>query len=70
MRDDRPAGDMTAPAVWFAYSRKSSQGRVHPRQRLKNFKGGLQADAYAGDYVANAIMLRTLQKSFGTKPVG
>jgi hypothetical protein len=33
----------------------------HPRRHLKEFKGALQADAYSG-YVANAVMLRTLQK--------
>jgi transposase len=46
VRDDRPAGFSTAPAVWFAYS----EGRKgeHPRRHLKNFKGALQADAYSG----------------------
>jgi transposase len=46
VRDDRPAGDKTAPAVWFTYS-QDRKGE-HPRQHLKNFKGALQADAYAG----------------------
>jgi transposase len=46
VRDDRPAGEHTAPAVWFAYS-EDRKGE-HPRQHLKNFKGALQADAYAG----------------------
>lgn len=46
VRDDRPAGDQTAPAVWFAYS-EDRRGE-HPRQHLKTFKGALQADAYAG----------------------
>jgi len=46
VRDDRPAGEDTAPAVWFAYS-EDRKGE-HPRQHLKNFRGGLQADAYAG----------------------
>jgi len=46
VRDDRPAGEDTAPAVWFTYS-EDRKGE-HPRQHLKNFKGGLQADAYAG----------------------
>jgi len=46
VRDDRPAGEDTAPAVWFAYS-QDRKGE-HPRQHLKNFKGALQADAYAG----------------------
>ena len=46
VRDDRPAGDVTPPAVWFAYS-EDRKGE-HPRQHLKNFTGALQADAYAG----------------------
>jgi transposase len=46
VRDDRPAGEQTAPAVWFAYS-EDRRGE-HPRQHLRNFKGALQADAYAG----------------------
>ncbi len=46
VRDDRPAGCSTAPAVWFAYS--PDRKGEHPRQHLKNFKGALQADAYAG----------------------
>jgi transposase len=46
VRDDRPAGDATPAAVWFAYSpdRKSE----HPRAHLGNFTGTLQADGYAG----------------------
>jgi transposase len=46
VRDDRPAGEQTAPAVWFAYS--TDRKGEHPRQHLKTFKGALQADAYAG----------------------
>jgi transposase len=46
VRDDRPAGFSTAPAVWFAYS-EDRKGE-HPRRHLKDFKGALQADAYAG----------------------
>jgi transposase len=46
VRDDRPAGMKTAPAVWFAYS-QDRKGE-HPRAHLKDFKGALQADAYAG----------------------
>jgi transposase len=46
VRDDRHAGEDTAPAVWFAYS-EDRKGE-HPRQHLKHFKGALQADAYAG----------------------
>jgi len=46
VRDDRPAGYKTAPAVWFAYS-ENRKGE-HPRRHLQNFKGALQADAYSG----------------------
>ena len=46
VRDDRPAGEQVAPAVWFAYS-EDRKGE-HPHQHLKNFVGALQADAYAG----------------------
>ena len=46
VRDDRPAGYTTPPAVWFTYS-EDRKGE-HPRRHLNNFKGALQADAYAG----------------------
>jgi transposase len=46
VRDERAAGESTAPAVWFAYS--PDRKGEHPRLHLKNFKGALQADAYAG----------------------
>jgi transposase len=46
VRDDRPAGYSTAPAVWFTYS-EDRKGE-HPRRHLKDFKGALQADAYSG----------------------
>jgi transposase len=46
VRDARPAGSDTAPAVWFAYS--PDRKGVHPRQHLAAFTGVLQADAYAG----------------------
>lgn len=46
VRDDRPAGDSSAAAVWFAYS-PDRQGE-HPRRHLKEFCGTLQADGYAG----------------------
>jgi transposase len=46
VRDDRPAGDTTAPAVWFAYS--PDRKGEHPAQHLRDFCGTLQADAYAG----------------------
>jgi transposase len=46
VRDDRPAGSTDPPAVWFAYSpdRKAD----HPANHLREFRGVLQADAYAG----------------------
>jgi len=46
VRDDRPAGSADAPAVWFQYSpdRKSE----HPAKHLRDFRGTLQADGYAG----------------------
>jgi len=46
VRDDRPAGDEAAPAVWFAYS--PNRRGEHPQTHLKSFAGILQADAYAG----------------------
>lgn len=46
VRDDRPAGDTAAPAVWFAYS--PDRKGEHPEQHLEKFQGTLQADAYAG----------------------
>ena len=46
VRDDRPAGDTAAPAVWFAYS--PDRKGEHPALHLKKFRGTLQADAYAG----------------------
>lgn len=46
VRDDRPAGDRAAPAVWFAYS--PDRRGEHPQQHLREFHGTLQADAYAG----------------------
>jgi transposase len=46
VRDDRPAGDSTPPAVWFAYS--PDRKGEHPERHLREFRGVLQADAYAG----------------------
>jgi transposase len=46
VRDDRPAGDTAAAAVWFAYS--PDRKGEHPEQHLREFRGTLQADAYAG----------------------
>jgi transposase len=46
VRDDRPAGDQTPPAVWFCFS--PDRRGEHPRQHLSGFHGILQADGYAG----------------------
>jgi transposase len=46
VRDDRPAGDKAAAAVWFAYS--PDRKGEHPEKHLRDFRGTLQADAYAG----------------------
>jgi hypothetical protein len=46
VRDNRPAGDRAAPAVWFAYS-PDRRGQ-HPQKHLAKFTGILQADAFAG----------------------
>ncbi len=46
VRDDRPAGDVSAPAVWFAYS--PDRRGEHPHRHLATFHGTLQADGYAG----------------------
>jgi transposase len=46
VRDDRPWGDLTPPAVWFAYS--PDRKGEHPQRHLQEFQGDLQADAYAG----------------------
>ena len=46
VRDDRPAGDQTPPAVWFAYS--PDRKGEHPQAHLSKFQGTLQADGYAG----------------------
>jgi transposase len=43
VRDDRPSGDTSAPAVWFAYS--PDRRGENPRQHLKHYQGALQADA-------------------------
>jgi transposase len=46
VRDDRPAGEATPPAVWFAYS--PDRKGEHPQAHLSSFTGTLQADGYAG----------------------
>ncbi len=46
VRDGRPCGDNAPPAAWFAFS--PDRRGEHPQAHLKNFRGTLQADAYAG----------------------
>ena len=46
VRDDRPSGDATPAAVWFAYT--PDRKGIHPQQHLAAFAGTLQADAYGG----------------------
>src|ERR1700685_396071 len=46
VRDDRPAGSEEPAAVWFAYS--PDRKGEHPAAHLKNYRGILQADGYAG----------------------
>ena len=46
VRDDRPAGEATPAAVWFAYS--PDRKGEHPKAHLSEFTGTLQADGYAG----------------------
>ncbi len=46
VRDDRPSGDLSPPAVWFAYS--PDRKGEHPQRHLRDFRGTLQADAFAG----------------------
>ena len=46
VRDDRPWGDQTPPAVWYAYT--PDRKGEHPQAHLSAFRGTLQADAYPG----------------------
>lgn len=46
VRDDRPFGGTTPPAVVFRFSR--DRGGEHPTGHLTGWQGILQADAYAG----------------------
>jgi transposase len=46
VRDDRPMGSNAPSAVWFAYS--PDRKGEHPISHLKNYRGILQADGYAG----------------------
>ena len=46
VRDERPRAGASPPAVWFQYS--ADRRGERPQTHLKNFKGILQADGYAG----------------------
>jgi transposase len=46
VRDDRPAGSSMPSAVWFTYS--PDRKGEHPAAHLKNYRGILQADGFAG----------------------
>jgi transposase len=46
VRNDRPWGDQTPPAVWYAYT--PDRKGEHPQAHLREFRGTLQADAYPG----------------------
>src|ERR1700727_231767 len=46
VRDDRPSGSQEPAAVWFAYS--PDRKGEHPASHLKNYRGILQADGFAG----------------------
>lgn len=46
VRDERPQGASSAPAVWFVYS--PNRKGEHPQEHLKNYCGILQADGYSG----------------------
>jgi transposase len=46
VRDNRPSGDTTPAAVWFAYT--PDRKGIHPQTHLASYSGVLQADAYAG----------------------
>lgn len=46
VRDDRNSGSAAPPAAWFAYS--TDRRGCHPQGHLAEWKGILQADAFAG----------------------
>ena len=46
VRDDRPAGCLDPPAVWYRYS--PDRRGIHPQTHLAGFQGILQADGYSG----------------------
>ena len=46
LRDDRPFGGRDPPAVFYEFT--PDRKGEHPQRRLRDFRGILQADAYAG----------------------
>jgi len=46
VRDDRPSGSVDPPAMWLRYT--PDRKGEHPVGHLKDFRGILQADGYAG----------------------
>ena len=46
VRDERPAGQTSAPALWMAYS--PDRKGEHPQQHLQDFHGVIHADGFAG----------------------
>jgi len=46
LRDDRPFGGSDPPAVFYEFT--PDRKGEHPQRRLRDFRGLLQADAYAG----------------------
>jgi transposase len=46
VRDDRPSGSVDPPAMWLRYT--PDRKGEHPQKHLKDFRGILQADGYAG----------------------
>lgn len=46
VRDERPQGMKSAPAVWFAYT--PDRKGIRPQEHLAEFRGTVHADGYAG----------------------
>lgn len=46
VRDERPWGSAVPPAAWYRYTR--DRKGAHPRSHLKDYRGYLHADGYAG----------------------
>ena len=56
VRDERPAGQASAPAMWMAYS--PDRKGEHPQAHLQNFAGVIHADGFAGyDKLYNAARI-------------